>query len=265
MAMVAFALALTVLAAPPRGFPAHHPPELVGEVESRLPKWLTGAELTPLLANKAELKTYFTSTGVKAAETAPLIEAALKEQSEKPSLSTFTATRALIEYVGKRALLHLFDASGNVCEVALFAVGTETAQRYVVVGPIRTFARSFDDDAKALKEKKEMLVFLEKTDGAWNTSSLPTPPPPDCATSLNGAMKTIFAAEKAYFAEHDAYTGAISKLGLDLKALGVTSAKVSVAGHAPQQTFVIQVARGSTQMTMDEKGAVTVIVPCPEK
>ncbi|MFO0596249.1 MAG: hypothetical protein U0228_13120 [Myxococcaceae bacterium] len=265
--MLATALTLTVVltgAPPARGFLAPHTPEVVTQVETRLPQWLNGGgDWNALLATPAELKTYFVSTGVKAAATAPLVEQAVKNQAGAPELKDFTATRALVEFVGKRAELHLYDASGHVCEVTLLAVGTvESQQRYVVLSAIRTATRGFDEDAKALKDRKEMLVYVEKTNGQWNTGSMPSPPPPDCTSTITAALKTLFAAEKSYLQAHDAYTNSIGKLGVDLRPLGISSAKISVAGNAPQQTFSIQVGAGAGVMKMDEKGEVTTIVPC---
>jgi hypothetical protein len=38
---------------------------------------------------------------------------------------------------------------------------------------------------------------------------------------------------------------------------------VSVAGHAPQQTFTIQVGLKGGLMTMDDKGTVLTVADCP--
>lgn len=248
--MLAFALTLVVAGAPPaRGFLAPHTPEVVQQVESRLTKWLAGGgDLAALTATPAELK-----------KLATVPEA---DQAKDEALKEFTATRALIEFVGKAARVHLFDDSGHVCEVLLLAVGTvESAQRYVVIAPPRTFTRSFDDDGKLMKDRKEMLVFLEKTKGQWDTGTMPKPPPPDCATTLKNALKTIFDAEKKYFGENQKYSGSLSKVGVDVQSLGVTSAKVSVQA----QNFTATVGRDSAQMTMNDKGDVVVIVDCPAK
>ena len=106
-------------------------------------------------------------------------------------------------------------------------------------------------------------AVLEKKDGAWATGAVPPPPPPDCTGVLKSALKTIFTAEKAYFAEKDAYSNSLSKVGVDVKTLGITSAKVSVAGAAPQQTFTIQVGLKGGIMTMDDKGTVLTVADCP--
>ncbi|MBL8916037.1 MAG: hypothetical protein JNM17_35385 [Archangium sp.] len=246
--MLAIALTLVVAGAPPaaRGFLAPHTPEVVQQVESRLTKWLAGGgDLAALTANAAELKAHPVAAG-----------------AENTALKEFTATRALIEFVGKVATVHLFDDGGNVCEVVLLAVGTsEAQQRYVVLAAPRTFTRSFDDVGKTLKDRKEMLVYLEKTKGQWDTGTMPKPPPPDCATTLKNALKTIFDAEKKYFAENQKYSGSLSKVGVDVQSLGVTSAKVSVQA----QNFTITVGRDPAQMTMNDKGDVLVIVDCPAK
>ena len=261
--MLALALSLTIFAAPPRGFPAAHSVELTTAVDAKLSKWLTGGgDLKALQANPKELKAYFLSLGVKPADVDAMVAASLKEQADKAELQTFTATKALIEYA-RQTSLHYFDEGGHHCAVSLLAVGTEAAQRYVVLDGPRTDGKALEAVSKSLHQGKEMMVFLEKQDGAWNTGSMPAPPPPDCATVLKAALKTIFTAEKSYFAEKDSYSNSLSKLGVDPKTLGVNSAKVSVAGAAPQQTFVIQVGRKDALMTMDDKGTVTVVADCP--
>lgn len=262
--MLALALTLAVLAAPPRGLPAAHSVDLITEVDKRLPKWLTGGgDLKELEANPKELEAYFLSLGVKKADIAAMVASTVKEQADKAGLAQLNGTRAFIEYAGKVATLHSFDGEGNRCEVSLLAVGTEAAQRYVVLGGPRTDTKSFEAVAAELRQGKEMVVFLEKKDGAWSTGAVPAPPPPDCAGVLKNALKTIFTAEKSYFAEKDAYSNSLSKVGVDVKTLGITSAKVSVAGAAPQQTFTIQVGLKGGLMTMDDKGTVTVVADCP--
>lgn len=262
--MLALTLTLTVLAAPPRGLPAPHSVELVTEIDKRLPKWLAGeGDLKALRANPKELEAHFLSLGVKKPDVAAMVAATVKEQADKAGLAQFNGTRAFIEYVGKAATLHAFDEDGHRCEVALLAVGTEAAQRYVVLGGPRTDTKSFEAVAEQLRQDKEMVVFLEKKDGAWFTGAVPPPPPPDCTGVLKNALKVIFTAEKSYFAEKDAYSNSLSKVGVDVKTLGITSAKVSVAGHAPQQTFTIQVGLKGGLMTMDDKGTVLTVADCP--
>ncbi|MFT3711330.1 MAG: hypothetical protein QM817_27170 [Archangium sp.] len=213
------------------------------QVESRLTKWLSGGgDLVALTATPAEIKAH----PVPAAP-------------ESAGLKDFTANRALIEYVGKVATLHLYDEAGHVCEVLLLAVGTsEALQRYVLLDAPRTYTRSFDDDAKALKDRKEMLVFIEKSKAGWNTGSMPEPPPPDCMGVIKGALQTIFDAEKKYFTANTAYSGSLTKIGVDAKTLGITSAKVSVSS----QTFTIRAGVRGGEMTMNEKGETAVIAPC---
>ncbi|MDP1823630.1 MAG: hypothetical protein Q8L48_10320 [Archangium sp.] len=262
--MLALTLALTVLAAPPRGLPAAHSVELTTQVDTRLPKWLTGeGDLKALWANPKELEAHFLSLGVKKADVGAMVASAVKEQADKAGLAQFAGTRAFIEYAGKVATLHAFDDEGHRCEVSLLAVGTEAAQRYVVLGGPRTDDKSFEAVAEDLRQGKEMVVFLEKKGGAWSTGAVPPRPPPDCTGVLKNALKVIFTAEKAYFAEKDAYSNSLSKVGVDVKTLGITSAKVSVAGAAPRQTFTIQVGLKGGLMTMDDKGTVLTVADCP--
>ena len=257
--MLALALTLTVLAAP-RGLPAAHSVDLVTQVDNRLPKWLTG-DRKALLANAAELKSYFLSLGVAPADTASRVAAALAEQQDKAELQQLTANRVLIEYADRLTQLSYFDAAGNRCVVSLLSVGTEASPRYVLLDGPRTDSRTIEAVLESGRQRKSMLVFAEKKDGAWFTGTLPQPPPPDCTAVMNKALKTIFTAQKAYFAEHDAYSNSLTKVGVDVKTLGITSAKVSVVG-APEQTLTIQVGLAGGVMRMDEKGATTVVTPC---
>lgn len=261
--MLALALSLTILAAPPRGLPAAHTVELVTQVEKRVVKWLTGAgDRQALLANAKELEALSRSRGVKPDEVKATVAAAVKEQADLPELKQFSATRVLVEYAGKATTLSFFDESGHRCEVPLFSVGTEVAPRYVLISGPRTDARAIEDVAGEGKAASSMMVYAEKKDGAWSTGSMPRPPPPDCKTVLEKALKAIFTAEKAYFAEHDAYSNSLTKVGVDAKTLGITSAKVSVAGAAPQQTFTIQVGLGAGLMRMNDKGEISVVDAC---
>jgi len=252
--------ALIVLAAAP-GFPVVHSVDLVTQVDKRLPKWLTGeGDRKALLATKKQLEAYFLSQNLKGPD---LVAAGLKEQAELPELKQFAAVKVLIEYAGKAATLHFFDEGGHRCEVPLFNVGTEAAQRYVLLGGPRTDSRTIEQLLEQGRDAKSMLVFAEKKDGAWNTGSMPKPPPPDCTTTLKKALNTILTAEKAYFAEHDAYSSSLTKVGVEARSLGVTAAKVSVKGQAPAQTMVIEVGLNAALMQMNEKGELTVVGACP--
>jgi hypothetical protein len=262
--MFALALTLTVLAAPPRGFVAAHSVELVTQVDTRLAKWLThGGDREALLANEKELGVFLSTMGVKPADLPKMVEGARNEQLDNAELKQFTATRALLAYQGKYARLSYFDADSNRCEVTLFNVGTEAKARYVLLGGPRTDSRTIEAELESGRASEAHLVFLEKVGAAWNTGSLPKPPPPDCTGLIKNALKTIFTAEKAYFAEKDAFSNSLGKIGVDAKSLGISSVKVSVAGNAPHQTFVITVGHSGGLMTMDEKGQTGVIAPCP--
>lgn len=261
--MLALALTLSLFAAPPRGLPAAHTVELVTQVESRLPKWLSGGGDRPaLLANARELEALFLSRGVKPADVKAMIAAAVKEQADRAELQQFAATRVLVEYAGRATTVSFFDASGHRCEAPLFSVGTEKAPRYVLLGGPRTDARTVEAVVEAARQASSMMVFAEKKDGAWSTGSLPKPPPPDCKQTLEKALKAIYTAEKSYFAEFDAYSNSLAKVGVDAKALGITSAKVSVAGAAPVQTFTIQVGLQGGVMRMNDRAELSVVSDC---
>lgn len=186
----------------------------------------------------------------------------MTEQGAKAELQQFTTSRVLVEYDGKTATLNFFDEGGHRCVVSLFAVGTQAAPRYVLLTAPRTDSRPLAEVLQVARVKGH-LVFVEKTGSLWSTGTLPKPPPPDCTTVLKTALSAISAAEKAHFAEFDAYSSSISKLKVDLKALGVTSAKVSVAGHpGADQTFTIQVGLGDGLMKVDDKGTVSIVSDC---
>lgn len=144
-------------------------------------------------------------------------------------------------------------------------VGTEAKPRYVLLGGPRTDMVTIADEVDRGREHEKMMVFAEKEKGVWHTGSLPKPPPPSCESVLKKALKAIYTAEQSYFAEKDEYSKSISKIGVDPKTLGVSSVKISVAGAAPAQTFIIQVGHESgALMTMNEKGETGVIAPCKQ-
>lgn len=260
--MLALALMLTVLTATPRGFPAAHSTELITQVETRLPKWLTGeGDRKELLVNPKELEKFIAAMGPKGDQLKTMVTNAVAEQAKLSELKTFTAAKVLIEYDERKVTVNLFDATGHHCAVPLLTMGTEARQRYLLLEGPRTDERTIEEVLEGGRAKS-MMVFAEKKDGAWFTGSMPRPPPPDCTMVLKQALKTIFAAEKAFFASFDAYTNSLTKMGVDAKTLGITSAKVSVAGAAPQQTFTIQVGLDSGLMKMDDKGTVSVVADC---
>ncbi len=260
--MLALALTLTIVTAAPRGFPAAHSIELLTQVETRLPKWLTGeGDRKDLLANPKELEKFIAGLGPKGEQLKTMVTKAVADQAELPEQKTFTPSKVLIQYDDRQVTLNFFDGTGHHCLVPLLTVGTEAKQRYVLLDGPRTDEKTIQDVLDAGRAKA-MMVFAEKKDGTWSTGSMPKPPPPDCTLAIKKALKTIFTAEKAYFAEHDAYSNSLSKIGVDAKTLGISSVKVTVAGAAPQQTFTIQVGHDSGLMKMDEKGTVSVVADC---
>ena len=260
--MLALALTLTVLTATPRGFPAAHSIELITQVETRLPKWLTGeGDRKDLLANPRELEKFIGALGPQSEQLKTMVANAVAEQAELPELKTFTAAKVLIEYDDRKVTLNFFDGTGHHGVVPLLTVGTEAKQRYVLLDGPRIDGRTIQEVLEGGRAKS-MMVFAEKKEGVWFTGSMPRPPEPECTRVLEKALKTIFTAQKAYFAEHDAYSNSLSKIGVEVKTLGITSAKVSVAGAAPQQTFTIQVGLDSGLMKMDDKGTVSVVADC---
>ena len=254
--MLALALTLTFAAAP-RGLPVAHSVDLVTQIDNRLPKWLTGGgDLKALSATPAETEGFYVR--------GDRIGALGEKHEEKAEVRQFTATRALIEYAADEGLtaLSYFDAGGSRCQVLLRPVGTEAAPRYLVLDGPRIDSRTIESLLEKGRANKSMLVFAEKKDGAWFTGTLPAPKPPDCTAVMKSALKTIYVAEKAHFAEFDSYSNSLSKVGVEAKTLGISSAKVSIVGAAPNQTFTIQVGLEGGVMRMDDKAELTVVTPC---
>jgi hypothetical protein len=266
--VLALALSVTVLAAPPvRGFHAVHTIELITQVESRLPKWLElGGDRTALLATAKELETSFFRQGVKKADLKSAVDVAVAQQAEAPALKTFIPTRALVESDAYTATVHFFDDAGRHCGASLLVVSTQfgagAGARFLLMRGPFTDDRSLDAVADAGKSAEKMVVYAEKKADGWTTGSRPPRPPADCQSSMKAALEALYAAEKAWFAEHDAYSKAVTKLGVDLTKLGVTSAKISIGGYPPRQTFTIEVGLRGGVMQMNEKGEANLIGDC---
>jgi len=265
--MFSLVVALTILAAPPRGFVAAHTVELIEQVDARLPKWFEGGgDRKTLLATQDELQSMATRLGAA--------EAAQQNQSALPTQKTFTATRVLVQYIEPagapkkdappvQVSLHFFDDSNLRCEVPLLVLGTKASPRYVLISGPRIDMRALDELIDSAKVTESMIVYAEKKAGVWTTGSRPAPPPPDCKSTMKNALQTLLTAERAYFTANDsAYTKSVTKLGVDLKKLGITSAKASVFGSAPAQTLVLEVGLRGGVSQMNEKGEFTLLGDC---
>lgn len=263
--MLSFVVALTILAAPPRGLVAAHTVELIEQIDSRLPKWLEGgSDRKALLATQAELEAMLIRTGVNKAEVKASAENAVQEQAQLPEQKTFTATRVLVQYVEPAQVsLHFFDDANLHCEVPLLVLGTKAAPRYVLRSGPRIDTRTLEQLIDSAKVTESMIVYAEKKAGVWTTGSRPAPPPPDCKSTMKNALQTLLTAEREYFTANDStFTKSLTKLGVDLKKLGITLAKASIAGSAPHQTLVLEVGLRGGVSQMNEKGEFTLVGDC---
>lgn len=184
--MLALALSLSVLSAAPRGLAAATPLELVTQVEARLPRWLKGGgDLKALLANQQELGDYLSDFPVPPADRKSMLALLVKEQSDRPTLDTFTATHALVHVVNRHIDLTFYDEADHSCLVALFSVSDgerDREDRYVLVAGPSTTRGAFEYAATG----PGAGVRLEKKGAAWALM----PPPPGC----RGALERVAAA-----------------------------------------------------------------------
>lgn len=258
--MLALIASLSLLAAP-RGLPASTPVEFVTQVEARLPKWLThGGDRKALLANAKELEALVATFPLNPADVKGILKGLKADQALKPERTTFAASRALVVVDDRQTVVSLFEGTQR-CEVALFAVPAAGSGRHVIVSGPLTDERPFEKVVERSTEKT--VTLLEKRDGAWTVAVIPPPPPPDCTAKLKRAAKDVYIAEKSYFAEFDGYGDALDKLGIDPKAMGVTSVKVTLKGAGPTGGFSADVALedGVARVT-DASGEVTIVKPC---
>lgn len=263
MLALSLVVSVAVVTAAPRGLPAASSEALLAQVDARLPKWLSGGgDRKALLANEKELKELVATFPINPADVKPLLKGLKADQGLKAGQQAFTATKALVSVGGRQTTVSLFDGKGR-CEVSFLEVPKEGAGRFViVVGPL-TDERTVEQLLEREKDSKQVQLFEKKPDGAWAAVAVPAPAPPDCTAKLKAAAKAVYVAEKSYFAEVDAYSDALEKVGVDVKALGVTSVKVTLKGQGPTGTFSADVAHedGLVRVT-DASGEVSVVKPC---
>jgi hypothetical protein len=254
-------MATLFAAAPGRGLQVSNEVELVTQVEARLADWLVaGGDREVMLATADELRTHFRALGVGAADLAAMVDRAKTEQADHAKLTTFTATRTLVSVKGRDTSLNFFDAEGHRCDVPLATLGP---LRYVLLSGPRTDSRSLDDVVNEWKGAGRVKhVFFEKTNGKWVARALPPPPPPGCDALLKKAAKAIFTAEKSYFAEQDRYSNDFEALGIEPKALGIRTLKVSLAATAEHSTFTAELTLGDGLAQVNEAGDITFVTHC---
>lgn len=258
--MIALLVSLTVVAGAPRGLAVKNEVDLVTQVDERLAKWMThGGDRKALLANTQELTALVATFPVQPADRKGLIAAMLKEQNEKPELKTFVPVKALVR-VTSQTSLDFFDADGRRCSMGFVAVGKE--QRLVLLGGPFTDERTLEKEVESAKSLGWTIALFEKKDGAWGPAAIPAPPPPGCLDVLKKAAKYVVTAEKSYFAEKDSYSKDLSELGVDVKALAVSSVKIDLKGSGPTGTFTAEVASKDGAVRITEQGETTVVKAC---
>lgn len=259
--MIALLVSLTVVAGAPRGLSVKDPVDLVTQVDARLAKWMThGGDRKALLANKNEVTAFVQTLGVHPADRKNIIAATLKEQRDTPELKTFVPVKALVT-VTVQTSLAFFDAEGRRCSFGFTKAGPDN--RLVLLGGPYTDDRTLEKEVESAKSlDPSLLAVFEKKDGAWVAIATPTPPPPTCLDVLKKAAKAVVSAEKSYFAEYDAYSNDLAKVGLDVKSLGVSSVKVELEGSGPTGTFTAEVALKDGVVRINEQVETTVVKPC---
>jgi hypothetical protein len=248
-------------AAPSRGLRVSNDVEFVTQIESRLAAWLVGGgDREAMLATADELRDHFRALGVGASDLPAMVTRAKAEQAAHAELSSFTATRALVAVKGRDTSLTFFDAEGHRCEVPFAALASA---RYVLLSGPRTDTRSLEDVVGDWKSAGRVtLKLFEKRHDAWVAAPLPPPPPPGCDALLKKAAKAVFAAEKSHFAEHDRYSNDIEQLGLEPKALGIRTIKVSLTATAETSSFTAELALGDGVAQVTEQNEVTFVTHC---
>lgn len=261
--MVSLLVSLTVFAGAPRGLAVKDPIDLVTQVDARLPKWMThGGDRKALLANRADLMAFVADTPIKpiAAARKREINELLRHQAVKPELRTFVALKALVASLGAQTYVAFFDSDGRRCYLSFSTAGQ--AGRYVLLTGPYTDDRTLEKEVEWAKSLDATVALFEKTSGAWAPAVIPPPPPPGCLDTLKKATKAVFIAEKSYFAEMDSYSNDLAKLGVDVKALGVSSVKIELEGVGPTGRFTAELALKDGVVRTTEQGETTVVKPC---
>lgn len=261
--MLSLFVSLSVLGGAPRGLAVKDNTDLVTQVDARLPKWLVlGGDRKALLANKKEIAAYIDTLPVAAVDRKRMAAAVLEEQALPSGAQSFDAVKALVRVTGGQTTVGFFDGQGNQCSSGFFSITGKPGGRLVLLGGPIVDQRTLEAELESAKRLEATVELFEKKDGAWVKLAAPAPPKPTCTDELQKAAKSVFIAEKSYFAEYDAYSNDLAKVGIDVKSLGVTSVKVDLKGTGPTGSFTAEVVRQGGVARIDDLGAVTVVKPC---
>lgn len=261
--MLSLFVSLAVLGGAPRGLAVKDNADLVTQVDTRLPKWLVlGGDHKALRANKQELTAYAESLPVVPADRKNIIKAMMEEQTLKPELTTFAAEKALVT-VTSQVSLAFFDAQNRRCSMGFTTTTGKAGGRLVLLGGPMTDDRTLQAELESAKMLEAKVELFEKKGGAWVPMAIPAPPPPSCTDELKKAAKAVYLAEKSYFAETDAYSNDLAKLGVDVKALGASAVKVELKGTGATASFTAEVSlKGGVARVDDSSGQPTIVKPC---
>lgn len=262
--MLSLLVSLAVLGGAPRGLSIKDNADLVTQVDTRLPKWLVlGGDHKALRASKQELTAYAESLPVVPADRKNIIKAMIEEQTLKPELTTFVPEKALVS-VTSQVSLAFFDAQNRRCSMAFTTTtGGKAGGRLVLIGGPLTDDRTLEAELDTAKMVEAKVELFEKKDGVWAPMAIPAPPPPSCTDELKKAAKAVFIAEKSYFAEFDAYSNDLAKIGVDVKALGASAVKVELKGTGATASFTAEISlKGGVARVDDSSGQPTIVKPC---
>jgi len=141
--------------------------------------------------------------------------------------------------------------------------GGKAGGRLVLIGGPLTDDHTLEAELDTAKMVEAKVELFEKKGGAWVPMAIPAPPPPSCTDELKQAAKAVFIAEKSYFAETDAYSNDLAKIGVDVKALGASAVKVELKGTGATAGFTAEVSlKGGVARVDDGSGQPTIVKPC---
>jgi hypothetical protein len=253
--MLSTLVSLTLLAGA-HGLEAKDPVALTSALEARLPAWLKReGDRQAMLANPKEIDAFVKELSVDPRDRKGIAKGVLDDQKIPSDTTTFTgATRALVTVTGRGTAVHFFNATQR-CAIGLIRIGEGAKARYVVTDGPLVDTRSLEVTADV--GAQTTVTFLEKKNGVWTPGPLPRPGADGCNTALHNTAKTVFIAEKSYFAEFDRYETAADKLGLVLE----DGAQVTITLENGGFTARVTVGDGVAQIT-DKSGQPTVLQAC---
>lgn len=262
--MLSLLVSLSVLGGAPRGLAMKDHADLVTQVDTRLPKWLVlGGDRKALLANKKEVAAYIDSLAVAAVDRKRMAASVLEEQALPSGAKAFVAVKALVRVTETMTTVGFFDGQDNRCSASFVSTTGKPGGRLVLLGGPFVDQRTLESELETAKTLEAKVELFEKKGGAWVPMAIPAPPPPSCTDELKQAAKAVFIAEKSYFAETDAYSNDLAKIGVDVKALGASAVKVELKGTGATAGFTAEVSlKGGVARVDDGSGQPTIVKPC---